>query len=229
MSVRVWLALFLFASTAAGCAVDPRPRRGTYGLSSRERRAAFARSHDAGPRSTRDAAPRPTRQGRQPPPQLRPPVATAIDVASNLVGKRAIIVKGVDYGKSCGALVRAALDRAGRPLPDGIWDAGSIHALASSRNALRSGIRPSPGDVVFLADRPGGAPVHVGLVSRVEPDGTAVALHRVARGVMRLRFNLAYPSKAKDPQTGKMINDMLLVGREAKAAGSLVVGLASLL
>jgi hypothetical protein len=82
--------------------------------------------------------------------------------------------------------------------------------------------------VVFLADRPGGAPAHAGLVARADPDGTAVVLHRVARGVARVRLNLAWPTRTNDPATGRLVNDTLYVGRQAVPAGNLVVGVADL-
>jgi hypothetical protein len=166
---------------------------------------------------------------RKPAVPQRPEVARAVATAAALVGRRAIVVEGRDYGGDCAALVRAAFDRAGHPLPEAVRDAASIHAFASSRGLLRAGIRSAPGDVVFLADRPGGPPDHVGLVARVDPDGTALVLHRVARGVMRLRVNLGYPGRIADPATGKRLNDTLLVGAAALPAGSLVVGVASLI
>lgn len=153
----------------------------------------------------------------------------AIDTVSSLVGRRSVVVGGVDYGPGCTALVRAALDRAGHPVPADVTDAPRLHALAERRGALRPGRRIQPGDVVFLADRPGGRPAHAGLVARADPDGTAVLVHRVARGVMRLRVNLAWPQRTNDPATGRLINDTLYVGKDGIPAGSLVVGVADLL
>ncbi len=54
-------------------------------------------------------------------------------------------------------------------------------------------------------------------------------LHRVARGVLRVRVNLAYPERPTDPATGKHINDTLVVNARAVPAGSLVVGVSDLL
>jgi NlpC/P60 family len=151
----------------------------------------------------------------------------AVEAAASLVGRRTIVLGGVDYGSDCAALVRAAFDRAGRPLPGDARDAAALYALAARRGALAR--QPAPGDLVFLADRPGGAPAHVALVSRLEPDGTALLLHRVARGVLRLRVNLAWPGRTTDPATGRHVNDTLVVGAREVPAGSLVVGVADLL
>jgi hypothetical protein len=194
--------------------------------------------------STRTRPPKlspPARQGRAGAPQrgagpasgmvayVPPEVARAVDAASSMVGRRSIVVDGVDYGPDCAALVRAAFAQAGRPLPDEVRDAEAVHAFASRRGALLDTRRLSPGDLVFLSDRPGGAPVHVGLVARADPDGTLLVLHRVLRGVLRVRVNLAYPEQPNDPATGKHINDTLLVGSRPVLAGSLVVGASDLL
>ena len=156
-------------------------------------------------------------------------VAAALTAVSSLVGRRSVVLDGVDYGMGCAAVVRAAFARAGRALPAEVRDAAAIHALASARGALTASRTPVAGDLVFLADRPGGPAVHVGLVTKSQPDGTAVVLHRTRYGVLRLRVNLAYPSRSTDPATGKQINDALLVGGRSEPAGKLVVGVADLL
>lgn len=158
-----------------------------------------------------------------------PEVTAAVKAVSSLVGQREVVLDGVDYGRDCAALARAAFARAGRPLPAEARDATALHALAQSRGALLATRAPSPGDLVFLSDRPGGPPLHVGLVSRADPDGTAVVLHRVSRGVLPVRINLAYPSRSDDPATGKHINDALRVGPRSAPAGSLVVSVSDLL
>ncbi|HVI74476.1 MAG TPA: NlpC/P60 family protein [Anaeromyxobacteraceae bacterium] len=178
--------------------------------------------------STATATPA-TRAATSIPSSTAPEVAAAVKAVSSLVGQRQIVLDGVDYGPDCAALARAAFARAGRPLPASARDATALHALAASRGALLPTRTPSPGDLVFISDRPGGPPVHVGLVSRSEPDGTAVVLHRVARGVRPVRVNLAYPSRSDDPATGKHINDALRVGTRALPAGSLVVSVSDLL
>ncbi|HVP66214.1 MAG TPA: CHAP domain-containing protein [Anaeromyxobacteraceae bacterium] len=159
----------------------------------------------------------------------RPEVRRAVDTAESLVGRRSVVVDGRDYGPDCTALVRAAFDQAGHPLPAAARDVSSIHAVAERRGTIHAGLKSFPGDVVFLADRPGGPPAHVGLVARVELDGTAIVLYRLARGVARVRVNLGYPTRIADPATGRRLNDTLLVGSSAVPAGSLVVGVASLL
>ena len=183
----------------------------------------------AGDRGASGAGPALASGSRTPSPELKPDVRRAVDTAQSLVGSRDVVVDGRNYGAGCTALVRAAFDHAGRPLPAEARTAGALLDVARERGAMRTGIRCSPGDVVFLADRPGGTAAHVGLVTVVEPDGTAVVVHRLARGVARMRVNLGYPGRATDPSTGKRLNDTLQVGKSSTPAGSLVVGFATLL
>jgi hypothetical protein len=152
------------------------------------------------------------------------PISRAIAAARGLVGEDTVVVAGVDYGPGCAALVRAALAAAGRPLPAAARDASSIHAVAVARGTLKPMDRAERGDVVFLADRAGGRPAHVGIVERLLEDGTAVVLHRTARGVVPLRVNATLPSRRERP-----MNDSLLVNGRAVPAGALALAAADLL
>jgi cell wall-associated NlpC family hydrolase len=153
-------------------------------------------------------------------------VRRAIETAAGLVGSREIVVGGVRYGDACASLVRAALSEAGSPPPDGA-DAAALLAFARQRGAVRR-FAPAPGDLVFLADRPGGAAEHVGLVQSVSSDGTALVLHHTERGVARLHVNSGQPWKART-EAGKALNDVLLVGAGRVTAGRLLVGYATVL
>ncbi len=150
-----------------------------------------------------------------------------METARGLLGQRDIVVDGVRYGDGCAALVRAALEEAGRSLPPGVTDVVTLHALARREKALRRG-KPSAGDLVFLADRPGGLPEHVGLVERVAAGGTATVLHRTSRGVVRLRVNGGQPWKARGDD-GRILNDVLVVGGGRVPVGRLLVAFATLL
>lgn len=171
--------------------------------------------------------------GFAPPPvqARRPPrdqtVRRAVETASALVGQREIVVAGVRWGDGCAALVRAAFAQAGAPFPEGARDVAALHALARDHAGTRRG-RPAPGDLVFLADRPGGSPEHVGLVESVSADGTALVLHRTDRGVLRVRVNGAQPWKLR-ADSGRALNDVLLVGAGRVPAGRLLVGYATVL
>jgi len=211
------LAFGSFACASSGGAQSRRPLPPPAG----EGRAGVRDDRGAGPALTSPAKPSDV--------EMKPEVRSAVDAAQSLVGRRDVVVDGRDYGSGCTALVRAAFEHAGKPLPADARSAGALLEVAKGRGVMRTGIRCAPGDVLFLADKPGGSAAHVGLVARVDPDGTAVVLHRLARGVTRMRVNLGYPARITDPSTGKRLNDTLQVGRSTAPAGSLVVGVAALL
>jgi cell wall-associated NlpC family hydrolase len=213
--------LLALALLAAGCAGGNRAARGnTLPPPAAERRAGTPEP-GAGPAP--GSSP-PRAQARRMPRDLA--VRRAIDTVSALVGQRDIVVSGIRYGDGCDALVRAAFAEAGSPLPDGA-DAAALLALARARGGTRR-FRPAAGDLVFLADRPGGPAEHVGLVASVSGDGTALVVHHTERGVARLRINIGQPWKART-ETGKALNDVLLVGAGRVTAGRLLVGYATLL
>jgi hypothetical protein len=180
---------------------------------------------------TRDPGAGPAPGFTRAPVQARRPrdqaVRRAIETASALVGQQEIVVQGVRWGDGCAALVRAAFAEAGAPFPEAARDAGALHALARERAGTRRG-RPAPGDLVFLADRPGGPPEHVGLVESVSPEGTALVLHRTDRGVLRVHVNAGQPWKART-DAGRTLNDVLLVGAGRVTAGRLLVAYATVL
>jgi len=151
----------------------------------------------------------------------------AVAAASALAGHREIVVGGVSFGDGCTALVRAAYQQAGRTLPSSARDVASLHALARDEGLLRRA-RPAPGDLVFLADRPGGQAEHVGLVERIGAGGTVTLLHRTGRGVVRVRVNAGQPWKARGDD-GQILNDVLVVGGGRVSAGRLLVAYATLL
>src|SRR5690348_3617290 len=138
----------------AGCAGAGRMRRDSLPPPAQENRAG-APARSAGPDSGARVQAR-----KAPAPAANLPRKAA--AATALVGRRTVVVDGVDYGSDCAALVRAAFDRAGRPLPPTARDAAGLYALAVRRGAIERTRRPGAADVVFLADRPGGAATHVG-------------------------------------------------------------------
>ena len=166
-------------------------------------------------------------QARRPPTGRDQAVRKAIETAAALVGQREIVVDGIRWGDGCAALVRAAYAEAGAPLPGSALDAPALHAFAKERARTRRG-KPAAGDLVFLADRPGGPPEHVGLVESVAADGTALVLHRTDHGVLRVRVNGAQPWKLKG-DSGRAVNDVLVVGAGRVSAGRLLVAYATVL
>jgi hypothetical protein len=169
--------------------------------------------------------------------------ARVVETARALVGQRRVEVGGRRFGDDCTGLVRGVyaqlgvdLMTAGEPQDNGVT---VIWRFTARHGRLYDGGRPVAGDLVFFREtydlnRDGAVNdglTHIGLVDDVEPDGTIIVIHRVARGVVRYRMNLAAPSTAKDA-TGKVLNDGLRLpgaGSPQRLTGELFVAFGTLL
>lgn len=95
---------------------------------------------------------------------------------------------------------------------------------------------PLPGDLVFFRNtydrnedrRRNDGVTHVGIVEKIESDGTVVFIHRGGKGVVRARMNTQRPAVQRD-ETGRVLNDYLRRPdgtRAPRLAGQLFVGFA---
>lgn len=166
-----------------------------------------------------------------------------VDVARALVGSKRVEVNGKRFGDDCTGLVRGVYSQlgvdlmsAGQPQDNGVT---AIWRFTAQHGRLYDGGRPVAGDLVFFREtydlnRDGAVNdglTHIGLVDDVEGDGTVIVIHRVARGVVRYRMNLANPSQAKDAN-GKVLNDGLRLpgsGSPQRLTGELFVSFGTLL
>lgn len=103
------------------------------------------------------------------------------------------------------------MDVESRPGENGVT---LIHRRARKAGALHKRT-PRPGDLVFFREtydrnrdgRRNDGLTHVGIVEKVEKDGTIVFVHRGSKGVSRARMNLKTPkARAAD---GRVVNDFL--------------------
>ncbi len=146
--------------------------------------------------------------------------STVVSLASGLVGQRRVVVHGVHYADDCVGLVRGVfsalhLDLLAEAQP-GDNGVTALWRFAGAHGRLYSGGRPVAGDLVFFHDtydlnrdgRDNDGLTHVGLVEAVEADGTVVVIHRVAKGVVRYRMNLAQKERAQG-KDGRVLNDYL--------------------
>ncbi|MCC6336066.1 MAG: CHAP domain-containing protein [Myxococcales bacterium] len=195
---------------------------------------------------TRPAAPRlvPDAEAASTPLPVSPGARdTALSTAQRLVGKRKIVVNGQRFGDDCTGLVRAAYTQAGvdlmsaaEPGDNGVT---AIWRFAARHGRIYTGGHPVAGDLVFFREtydlnrdgRDNDGLTHVGLVESLEDDGTVIVIHRVARGVVRYRMNLAHRDKATTPG-GRRVNDWLRAGgpgAKPRLTAELFAGYATLL
>ncbi len=169
---------------------------------------------------------------------------TVLATARALVGKRQVKAGGRAFPNDCTGLVEAVYAQAGlslkgssKPGDNGVT---ALYRYALNHGRVYNGGRPVPGDLVFFREtydqnrdgRRNDGLTHVGLVDQVDADGTVTVIHRVSRGVVRYRMNLSKPRVAKDPKSGRILNDTLRAPSPARAfalTGQLFVAYASVL
>ncbi|GMU11547.1 CHAP domain-containing protein [Corallococcus caeni] len=171
------------------------------------------------------AKPRPTvtpvKQTPASPAPTGTPRERVLATARALVGQPTVQVNGRRYPADCTALVEATYAQAGvkfrgtlKPGDNGVT---ALYRYARANGRVYTDGRPVPGDLVFFREtydqnrdgRRNDGLTHVGLVDGVDADGTVTVIHRVKRGVVRYRMNLARPHLPRDPKTGEVLNDML--------------------
>ena len=145
-----------------------------------------------------------------------------VDTAANLVGATTIESNGRRIDYDCAGVTRAIYLAHGIDLYEGAPANGSANGVRLIYNHLRVhgrlhlGPIVHPGDLVFFDntwDHNGDGRVndpltHVGIVERLEGDGTIVFISRVAGAIERYRMNLAQPHVHRTPD-GRVVNDYI--------------------
>ena len=161
-------------------------------------------------------------------PSVQPDPASSVETrwrvvatARRLLGQTGVHWPGQRFPDDCSGLVLGvyasvgvSLTGAARPGDNGVT---AVWRWTSSRGRLFRTGQPDPGDLVFFHDtydrdhdgRLDDGLTHVALVESVDADGTVSIIHRVSRGVMRYRMNLARPALRTEPGSGRVLNDWL--------------------
>jgi hypothetical protein len=142
--------------------------------------------------------------------------------AAAFVGAPRIEAAGRRLRFDCSGLARGVYLTHGVDLFDGIETDDTangvrlIYRHVSRYGRIHDGPDPRPGDLVFFhntLDRDGDGRAndlftHVGIVERVEADGTVLFVSHVSRGIERYRMNLAAPSR-RLADDGRVLNDYM--------------------
>lgn len=217
-SLAALFVVTLFGGAAAGCAPLAAQTRPLHPLSLREDdERAPASARGARPSLLDDAVPG---DGGS---DVRARIAAA---AAGSLGERALVVGGVRYRSDCSGVVGAIYARAGLPLlVDGSApDTKGLFALAQKNGSVRRH-EPLPGDLVFFDDtwdENGNGRIddplsHVGVVERIDDDGTVVFVQRAGGRVIRSRMNLRHPHDRVDGG-GRTLNHWLRSAAGARPA-----------
>jgi hypothetical protein len=151
-----------------------------------------------------------------------PSRSAIVESAARLVGARTITSRGKRIAYDCAGVTRAIFLEHGIDLYRGTFNDPKgngvrlIHNHVRQHGILHRGSNVSPGDLVFFdntwdfnGDGELNDPLtHVGVVERLEPDGTVIFISRVANAVARYRMNLDQPHVHKTVQ-GRVLNDYI--------------------
>lgn len=145
-----------------------------------------------------------------------------VQSATRLIGARAITSQGQRITYDCAGVTRAIFLEHGIDLYRGAVNEPQgngvrlIHNHVRQHGTLHRGTNVSPGDLVFFdntwdfnGDGKLNDPLtHVGVIERLEPDGTVIFISRVANAVERYHMNLDQPHVHKTAQ-GRVLNDYI--------------------
>ncbi len=151
-----------------------------------------------------------------------PSRSTIVQTAVKLVGATTITSGDRKIAYDCAGVTRAIFLKHGIDL----YDADTDHPNANGvriiydhvrrHGSVHLGPEVQPGDLVFFdntwdfnGDGELNDPLtHVGIVERIEPDGTVVFISRVAAAIQRYRMNLRHPHVHKTADN-RILNDYI--------------------
>lgn len=156
------------------------------------------------------------------PPQSSPLGGALVRSARKLLGASTITSGGRRVGYDCAGVMRAIFLEHGIDLYAGSEQGPSVNGVrrifenVRANGRMHTGPGAAPGDLVFFdntwdfnADgRANDRLTHVGLVERVEADGTVLFISRVASAIQRYHMNLLEPHYPRAGD-GRLLNDYL--------------------
>ncbi len=142
--------------------------------------------------------------------------------AVRFVGRSRIQIGGRSFNPDCSGFVRGVYASQRVDLYSGLGEldggngVGRIYAHVLKHGRIHYGPTVHPGDIVFFhntwdfnGDGLTNDPLtHIGVVEKVEPNGTVLFVSSLSRGIARYRMNLRYPDAHKATD-GRVVNDFL--------------------
>ncbi len=142
--------------------------------------------------------------------------------AVRFVGQSRVQVDGRNYAPDCSGFVRSVYASQRVDLYGGLGEldggngVGRIFTHVVEHGRIHYGPTVHPGDLVFFHNTwdfnrdglPNDPLTHVGVVEKVDFDGTVVFVSSVSAGIKRYRMNLKHPDTHKTAD-GRVLNDFL--------------------
>jgi peptidoglycan DL-endopeptidase CwlO len=151
--------------------------------------------------------------------------------ARSMLKKSVYVVNGKRFRKDCSGFVLSVLAQQGidtNALLSHSGGKGGVPAIYRSlekRGLVHQKKVPAIGDLVFFNhtyDRNGDGRTndpltHIGIVERVDPDGTVTFIHRVRRGVLRYKMNRFSPDSRRSVKSRKVLNHYIRITASGSA------------
>lgn len=151
-----------------------------------------------------------------------PRQAALAKTAVRFVGQSRVQIGGRNFNPDCSGFVRGVYASqhvdlySGLGKLDGGNGVGRIYTHMVEHGRIHYGPTVHPGDLVFFHNTwdfngdglPNDPLTHIGVVEKVEPDGTVLFVSSLSRGIERYRMNLQYPDIHKTAD-GRVFNDFL--------------------
>ena len=150
--------------------------------------------------------------------------AALVKTAQSLIGKKwtsGLTIKNKRFNFDCSGTVARIFWENGIDLFAGPGKSGGgvqiIYHNLKLKSQIHNKTRPHPADLVFFdntydRNRDGkwnDRLVHIGIVERVDPDGTCTFIHHCSSGIQRYRMNLLTPRIYQDNSSGKILNSFI--------------------
>jgi len=142
------------------------------------------------------------------------------------------------YRQDCSGFVMAVLAARGLDIdqlldPKSQGGVAALYRWADDHGSIHYRKVPAIGDLVFFDNtydrnrdgRLNDPLTHIGIVERVDPDGTVSVIHHVRRGILRYKLNRFKPALRRDPASRKVLNHYLrIVPPSSKRRGRRLTG-----
>lgn len=167
-----------------------------------------------------------------------------VQFARSVIGKRVISESGKTYPNNCMGVVLYSYSKVGINFSydNLLSDVESLYEYVLTHGKIFKKRLPNPGDIVFFHNtydknrdgRFNDKLTHVGIIEKIDEDGTIWFIHRTSKGIIRDALNL-YKSNVYTDEKGKLYNSYI---RQKKAndrkntkylAGQLFAGFGTIL